>query len=77
MRRNPLVADLFGRVEQIERVEALPRGYPEPDFKEDIFRSAYGLAIYVASCIAQGDLKKGRVHKPKSNQRAIYLILKK
>lgn len=46
VRRNPLVADLLGRVGLVERagtgiermrVEALSRGYPEPEFKEDTF----------------------------------------
>lgn len=46
VRRNPLVADLLGRVGLVERagtgigrmrVEALSRGYPEPEFKEDSF----------------------------------------
>ena len=46
VRRNPLVADLLGRVGLVERAgtgigrmrtEALSRGYPEPEFKEDTF----------------------------------------
>ena len=46
VRRNPLVADLLGRVGLVERAgtgigrmrtEALSRGYPEPEFKEDAF----------------------------------------
>ena len=46
LRRNPLVADLLARVGLVERagtgtermrVEAVSRGYPEPEFKEDTF----------------------------------------
>ena len=46
VRRNPLVADLLARAGLVERagtgiermrVEALSRGYPEPEFKEDTF----------------------------------------
>ena len=46
VRRNPLVADLLARSGLVERagtgiermrVEALSRGYPEPEFKEDTF----------------------------------------
>ena len=46
VRRNPLVADLLARARLVERagtgiermrVEALSRGYPEPEFKEDTF----------------------------------------